>query len=67
MAISPKLLERIATTLCQYGRVTRDMPDAEEIKKAWPYAEAIARQILTEVETTRSLRIKELEHQLASK
>lgn len=64
MPITNELLTSIATTLCQYRRITRDMPSAEELQKAMPVAESIARRVLTSVETTRSLRIKELEKQL---
>ena len=39
---------RIATTLCQHRRITRDMPSEEEIRHALPMARAIIRQVQAE-------------------
>jgi len=35
------LVTSVATTLCQYNRVTRDMPRQAEIDKATPVAKSI--------------------------
>lgn len=45
----PSALETfVATTLCQYGRVTRDMPSAAELERAMPRARSIISAVRNE-------------------
>lgn len=39
------LIRRIATSLCQFNRVTRDMPSEAEIQRAMPYAISLIKQV----------------------
>jgi hypothetical protein len=49
--LSEELETRIATELCQYGRITRDMPSEAEIRRALPYARSLI-SVVREHDTT---------------
>jgi len=36
-----ELVNQVATLLCQYGRITRDMPGTQELKRALPRAQQL--------------------------
>jgi len=41
-----ELADDIAQSLCQYGRITRDMPSSQEIKRARPYVDDIVKKVI---------------------
>ena len=42
---APALERRVATILCQYNRITRDMPSAAEIGRALPHARSLIKEV----------------------